>query len=355
MIKILVIDDDETVLTMIRDSIDAYNLSCQEGEIIEGDFYRDDKEVYKSIFYHKYDCIILDVNWGIGKELGGKELAERIVASKRIPIIIYSGNLNDVEDLEEKIGFKKFVRTTAFTTIIGEILQIKRLKVFDLLGYEGVVDRKILNIFWDDIDSTQEFLTNISDHASADALTRIITTRMIEILNSDECLENQKYFEFYIYPSLSSVVGNGDIIRLAEESGEVARCYLVITPVCQLLHRAQNVNLLRIENSHEKIDRVLNSTTCDNKIRELKKLLPGPADSLHFIPPLGNVVDMGLVDFNRIRTISKSDLKIEGRIVTINPTFMKDIQSRFAQCFSKQGQPDLDIDHLLTAINNRVG
>ena len=319
-------------------------------------FYNDDVEIYKSIFYDRYDCIILDVNWGIGKQSDGSELARKIIDSKRIPIFIYSGNLSCVEDINEQLGFKKFVRTTPFNKVIEEIIKLKEIKFVDLLGYEGIIDNKILNIFWTDTKEAKNFISNIPEHNDADALTRIITTRIIESLSKSEYNVEQKFFEFYIYPSLTTETNNGDIYKIIDttcKENENSTYYLIIPPTCQLLQKkTDRVNMLKIEFSHPKINEVYGDKK-DTSKKALSNLLTNPPLSVHFIPPLSSYFKIGVIDFNNITSIPISNLKNEDKIATVNPAYMKDIQSCFGQYFSRQGQPNINVSHLLDFISNK--
>lgn len=343
MINLLVIEDDENQIQSINDAIEAFNLDSPE-DIIAADYHRNDAGVYKDVFYKKYDCIVLDINWGRGKETAGRELAKKIIDSKRVPVFVYSGNLNEIEDIEERFGFRKFLRTTPFREIIDEAKKLKDSHIFDLLGYEGIIDQKILKVFWNDIDSARKFVAKIPEHDNSDALGRIITTRVVELLNIDVDSAKQKFYEFYIYPSLRKTPNNGDIYRLIV--GDETNYYLIITPTCQLLNgTVPYANLLKIDFSNRKIDDVMNAAE-QNRISKLTVLVTNPPAALHFIPPFSDEFDMGVINFNSIITRPVADLVEVNKVTTINPAYMKDVQARFSQYFSKQGQPAIDIEHL---------
>lgn len=350
MIELLVIEDDETQIQSIKDAIEAFNLDSAENSIA-ADCFQDDTGIYKAMFYKKYDCIVLDINWGRGKETAGHELAKKIIASKRVPIYVYSGNLNDIEDIEEQFGFRKFLRTTPFREIINEAKKLKESHIFDLLGYEGIIDQKILKVFWSDIGSAQKFVANLPEHDNSDALGRIITTRVVELLNTGVDSAKQKFYEFYIYPSLRETPNNGDIYK--HIVGDDINYYLIITPTCQLLNRTvPNVNLLKIDFTNKKIDEVMNATE-KNRVSKLAGLVTSPPAYLHFIPPFSDEFNMGVINFNSIITLPVTDLEAKEKVTTINPAYMKDVQARFSQYFSKQGQPEIDIDHLCGEIFRR--
>ena len=345
--KVLLIEDEDSQAELINNEVAAYNLNIAvDEEPITIDRFKNDDKIYEAIFHNRYECIVLDINWGNGKELGGRELALKIVNKKRIPIIVWSGNLGQVDDIDERFGFKKFDRTSdPVLKVINQIDEYKKLRIFDLIGYEGVIDSKILDVFWKDMDTTSRFINSIASYENANALVRIIMTRIIESLNAEiQSGDEQKFFEFYIFPSLTNKPSNGDLFKIGEDY------FLCVTPTCPLEQgKINNLTLLKINFSHEKLVRLKNVEP-QKRPELLNSLIPGPSDFFHFIPPCGTAFDIGLVEFSSILTKTRDELMSERKIATINPSYMKDIQARFGQYFSKQGQPDIDKPHLIATL-----
>lgn len=355
MIKLLIIEDDPIQSAVIKSAVIAWNLEnklnrCNQ---IDADIIENDVDVYKMIFDTKYDCFALDINWGKGQEFAGGELAKKIINSKRVPIAVYSGDLSSIEDLEESIGFKKFNRSEVpFRQVLTFASEIKSKGIFDLIGNGGKVEQKMREIFWKDLQSITEYLEGIPENNDESVFTRIISTRLIDYLSSVD-RNPQKYFEFYIHPSQKKRVANGDIYRFEETCNEevVAEYYIVMTPVCKLVNNPpiNNVNLVKIDNAHAKIQSIKTKETANNRVSAMSEV--NKKDELHFIPPLNGVFEMGIADFSIVRTVRLSDLNVaRQRVTTINPVYMKDIQSRFSQFFAKQGQPDIDFSHLERSI-----
>ena len=119
---------------------------------------------------------------------------------------------------------------------------------------------------------------------------------------------------------------------------------MVITPECQLL-KIGTANLLKI-NFSDKIDKtVLEPKNRLKKIDALARIVRDGNCFEHYIPPF-NDNRHAVIDFREIITVNKSDLTEDKKETTINSVYMKNIQSRFSQYYSRQGQPDIDIDHL---------
>lgn len=346
MIKILAIEDEKNLREMLEDRVQTYNISkkLNEDNKLNIQCLEDDSQLGDLLFKNKYDCLVLDINWGNKNPNGGRELIQLILENKRIPIVVYSGRLNQVEDIEECFGFKKFDRTVNFSQVLDYIVTIKQTRIFDLLGYGGDLDKKLNEIFWKDIDKTISSISN-ADINDGSSVVRVLTTRVINKLADDNNYK-QKYFEFYIFPPITVDVHNGDIYNIKGED------YLVILPECQVLNSNGNFITMAHINYQKglEIKEKILGKVGNNQINELNnRLFKNISPGEHFIPPYGSN-GIGIVEFRNLITVEKNNLESLPKKATINPDYMKNIQSRFAQFYSRQGQPDIDQDHLLNKL-----
>lgn len=348
MIKILAIEDDKKLRQMLTESVESYNISKKlEGDYkISIDCKEDGSELGELLFKNKFDCLVLDINWGTRNPNGGRDLILEILEKKRIPVVVYSGRLNQIEDIDERFGFKKFDRTIKFAEVLDYIVYVKNTKIFDLLGYGGDLDNKLNEIFWNDIDKTISSISN-ADITEGDPVVRLLTTRVINKISADNNFE-QKYFEFYIDPPVTTGVHNGDVYIIDELS------YVVILPECQVINSSNDyITLAHInyEKGNELKDKILRKSE-NNQIPELNNcLFKNIAASEHFIPPHKNN-GIGIIEFRNLKTVKKEQLEALSKQLSINPDYMKNIQSRFAQYYARQGQPDIDKNHLLQKLKN---
>lgn len=339
MIKILAIEDDLNQINMLNSKVETYNIRNRFGEQdkIFIEFRQNDDDIGKLLFEEKFDCLVVDINWGSSNPNGGRNLITKIINNKRIPIVVYSGKLNQIEDLDERFGFKKIDRTESFSVALDYIVKVKKAHIFDLLGYDGQLDKIVTEIFWKDIDKSLRAIP-AEDDLDDRSLTRMLTTRVVNYLSLSNEDDKYKYYEFYINPSLTADCHNGDIYKLNDSY------YLVITPECQLL-KIGTANLLKI-NFSDKIDKtVLEPSNRLKRIDALARIVRDGNCFEHYIPPFNNNRH-AVIDFREIITVNKSDLTEDKKETTINSVYMKNIQSRFSQYYSRQGQPDIDIDHL---------
>ena len=339
MIKILAIEDDLNQIKMLRSKVETYNIKNKFGEQdkIFIEFRQNDDDIGKLLFEEKFDCLVVDINWGPSNPNGGRNLITKIINNKRIPIVVYSGKLNQIEDLDERFGLKKIDRTESFSVALDYIVKVKKTHIFDLLGYDGQLDKIVTEIFWKDIDKSLRAMPT-EDDLDDKSLTRMLTTRVVNYLSLSNEDDKYKYYEFYINPSLTTDCHNGDIYKLNDSY------YLVITPECQLL-KIETANLLKINFSNEIDNRVTGAKDRSKKINTLARIISEGKCFEHYIPPFNNNRH-AVVNFREIITMNKSELTEDKKETTINPVYMKNIQSRFSQYYSRQGQPDIDIDHL---------
>ncbi len=343
MIKILAIEDDVKQIDMMKARVETFNIQkgFNEKEKLYIECRQNDEDLGKLLFENKFDCLVLDINWGNSNPNGGRDLIMRIINNKRIPIVVYSGKLNQIEDIEENLGFKKIDRTENFSVVLNYVLTVKKTHVFDLLGYDGELDKIITDIFWKDIDKSLKAI-NLEENLDGKALTRVLTTRVINYLSLSNEEDKYKYYEFYINPSLTKDCHNGDIYKLDEEY------FLVITPECQLI-KIDTANLIKIDFSEKIEEKVLESPKTEKRVSALRRLITEGNCYEHYIPPF-NGLRHALVNFRNIMTLEKSKLTEDKKIITVNPLYMKNIQSRFSQYYSRQGQPDINIEHLYNFI-----
>jgi hypothetical protein len=59
-------------------------------------------------------------------------------------------------------------------------------------------------------------------------------------------------------------------------------------------------------------------------------------------------IDSGIVDFQKIKTISLPEFLLLTRLATISESFFKNIQAQFANYYARPGQPDLDKDGIIS-------
>lgn len=313
-VNILIIEDDESQQINIKDSIEAYCLRYSEREIV-ADYIFDDKDIGNKIFYNKYDCIVLDLYWENNPD-GGRDLIDNIMNKKRIPLVVYSGNLSTINDIPETSGFLKYERTKEFFEVLDKIFEIKNTHIYDLLGYDGIIDDKISKVFWKDIDRTMKFIPKNYLSQGHNSITRYLTTFAVESLSIEEN-EDYQEFEFYIPFRYDGQPMTGNIYSIGDSY------YLLITPKCQLIQKKVNtVSLINIKSGISK--------TAADKLKNTMYILPKTS----FLPPIS------ILDFNDLLSQPIQTISTLEPVCSVSDIFVKNIQSKFSQYYGKLGQPD---------------
>lgn len=313
-VNILIIEDDESQQINIKDSIEAYCLRYSEREVV-ADYIFDDKDIGNKIFYNKYDCIVLDLYWENNPD-GGRDLIDNIMNKKRIPLVVYSGNLSTIADMPETFGFLKYERTKEFFEVLDKIFEIKNTHIYDLLGYDGIIDDKISKVFWQDIDRTIKFIPKDFLNNGHNSVTRYLTTFAVGTLSVDENEEYQE-FEFYIPYAQNGDPMIGNIYKIGDSY------YLLVTPKCQLIQKKANkVSLINIKSGISK-----------NASEKFKS-------SIYKLPKIAFLPEISVLDFNDLLSLPIEDVATLKPVCSVSEPFIKNIQSCFSQYYGRLGQPD---------------
>lgn len=338
-IKILIIEDEPVLIQGYEDIISQHNKKSefQIGYEVCVDY----KEGKKALDTPFYDAAIIDLKLSGTDELEGKKLVEAVQGKIRIPIVIYSGSIAQIDDMEETVLLKKRVRTESFKEILNEIIAVFKTGITQLLRPQGEVDQKLTEIFWnhlaDDIDLWV-------DHNNPKTLLRYVMTHFQEYMEVDTEGNFEEYHpaEIYIAPPIKRNIHTGDLLKIDSDH------YFVLTPACDVVFN------YRYNDKGEKVpfrkaDHLVVAqakefdfkTLCLNKNGEvdkgkIKEYVSNSSFRFHYLPSFkGN--NGFLIDFQELKTI-KFNTKME-RVATISGAFSKDIISRFSLYFARQGQP----------------
>ncbi len=361
-IQLLIIEDEKSQIEAYEDSIFQHNKK-HENKIIPI-IKRDYKEGAAALKSPDYDGAIIDLKLSNSEELEGKKLVEDVNKKIRIPIIIYSGSIAQVEDIAENILLKKKSRDQVLIKdILLEIENIYDTGITRFLRSNGFIDNMLTTIFWKHLS---ESLFDLRGNNTEKAVVRYISSHIQEFLEMDgeDGLEDLNPAEFYIYPPIKKQLSTGDVL-LNNKSGLY---FLLLTPACDILLRntkseppikvrsASKALLISLVtwNSIENFHTLKEDTGTSNQVR---KNLEGyiqnkKKERFHFLPPYKNLKGF-FADFQSQNSLDFDELGntcIYERIATISQPFLKDIIARFSQYYSRQGQPELLQDKVYTAL-----
>ena len=345
MIKLLIVEDDKDQLQMYIDSIDSF--SKKENIEIVKDIYENINDGLEAIKNPKYDAAIIDLKLSSTSiELEGMQLVNAINGKLRIPIYIVSGSIAQVEIEENKL-FQKRLRTDNFIEILKEIKVIYDSGITNFLEPGGAIDNNLTNIFWNHLSNDLDIWIN---HNNPNNLLRYILSHFQEHLDLNLQGDFEEYhpFEVYIKPPIKKNIHTGDLIKYNNEY------YVILTPACDIViqtngtRNADNIIIIKAQNFDYK-------TTCLNKNNDLdknkiSKYVKNSNARFHYLPPF-NSNNGFIVDFQNITSIAFTT-ELE-RVATVSSSFIKDIISRFANYYSRQGQPTFNQDSIIEELFNK--
>ena len=168
------------------------------------------------------------------------------------------------------------------------------------------------------------------------ALLRYTLNHLFQLLEEDDkdCFPE----EVYLSPPLLDTITTGSIV----EEKATNRRFVILTPACDLVIRqdgtsnTDHILLVEIESMDDALEG-------KNNKGSRERLAKNSRQHRNWLPPT-KVFEGGVVNFRKLKTVQKEDLKeqFEKPCIQISPPVVKDIVSRFSAYYARQGQPDID-------------
>jgi CheY-like chemotaxis protein len=350
--NILVVDDDKIQNKILVDELELYNKKNNSN--ITLDIAEDLQSGLNKLRSQSYNGAIVDLRLRQNDYEGeGNQILAEIKSKLRFPVRIISGNLGDLEpqfDADSYL-FKKSSRGDVdYDEMLSEFNDIFTTGITDILNNRGLIESNINNIFWTHLSEIlPTFVQKKRDFPNWNCekvLLRYISTHIQEYLelSIDNNLEPVEDIEFYIKPPVKTKIFTGDIIRFKND-----RLGIILTPACDLatdsrriVPKADYITIAIIEN--------FNSITDNKNSGEIGKLKSNNSDLKYHYLPQTTLCEGGFINFQNLISIeikeNSTTLKDLSELFAVecvitNP-FRKDIISRFANYFSRQGQPSFN-------------
>lgn len=285
-----------------------------------------------------FDGAIIDLRLGRQPDAGNKVTAAITEACQRIPIAVFTGTPDTVDNEFQYVGvFKKGEIT--YVDLLGKLVSIHKTGLTRIMGGRGLMEQTLTKIF------SQNLLPQWkawAKHGEADsarterALLRYTVNHLLQMLDDDADVWFRE--EVYIHPPLTKALRTGSIVRRKADGA----AYIILTPACDLVKRGNGdlntdtILLIAIESSAEGEGPLKNKNAREDAIKN-KKL------NLHWLPPAHGFVG-GVVNFRKIMAIDegKAHSDFAAPFIQASPSFVKDIVARFSSYYGRQGQPEID-------------
>ena len=282
----------------------------------------------------------------------------------RIPVVVLSGTPWELDDEYKSTCLKSYVKAEQHEKEILDLLwDCKRTGLMNLIGGKGIFEQHLKTVFDKCIsprfEEWRELLKTVGGNNAEDTTSAALTRHILACLgfifsNEAEKIQPEECYiplpnapDTYKYPVPGMIVKNGDDAK-----------WLVLNPACDL--ELRTIKKKREDGSTEeriapKTEYVflvsiepISSIIASKNTGERKKLYANNSDlNVHWLPCVKSF-DGGFVDFRKVKAIPCAGFFDEYRLLVtpmvIHPDVLKNIQSRFANYYARQGQPDIAYD-----------
>lgn len=359
-LKLLVVEDDSSVIKNYSRNIESYNIDSDVK--IRARYIENKDEAIEYICNSKnvIDAAIVDLDLvgTVGEDRSGNEVIRIIKGKLRFPVFVISGTPQNVDsDLAEESVFFRIKTRGEEGDYINDFIKIFNTGITNLLNRDGEIEKLINSIYWNHLSNSlniwikDELRTPDQKEKS---LLRYTILHMLEYLDED----NIHPSEFYITKPVKKELSTGDLILFN------GKRYVVLTPACDFAQRKViKVLMIRVKEIQEEINDFLEIDAVENlsnaKKTKLERLIKNNKSSFHFIPK-HNEIQAGIIDFqDKIsipieeveERISANDID---RIATISLPFLKDLIERYSSYYARQGSPDFDVKEVLKSFFDKM-
>jgi hypothetical protein len=352
--NILIVDDDTKQNKILNDAIGIFN--AKGGVQIVSDIATTLEEGLEKLrTSNSYDGAIVDLRLTKNDNIGlGNIIVKEIINKLRFPVRVITTHTGDLEpefQIENCLFKCRGRGEEDYDFVLNEFSEIYSTGITEILNNKGQIESNVTNIFWKHISEVlPEFITYKKTNSTWDGqkvLLRYISAHILEYLeiSIDNNLEPVHSLEFYIKPPVKEKIFTGDIVKIIDSN----RYGIILTPACDLatdtnrkVPKANFITIAIIEQYEE--------ITTGKSSSDVGRLKSNNMDLKYHYLPKTILFEGGFINFQNLLSIcikgEDKNLKdmttlFKVECVITNP-FRKDIISRFANYFSRQGQPSFE-------------
>lgn len=353
MYNFLLIDDSIEDSDSFLDSVKRLNLAAEDElyhlEVAQTYLTGLDK-ISKDL-----NGIIVDIK--LDGEYNGNDIVHRIVEEYRVPVAIFTGTPDTMQEEDSPIKvYKK--GEASHEDILEELCAVSDTGLFRVLGGTGIIEKVMTQIFWKNLYPQIDLwkAKKIQGVETEKVLLRYAVSHIQELI--DDEIPAYVTEEMYIVPPINDEIKTGSIIQAKTDN---SYC-IVLSPPCDLA----------IHNGHMKTDSILiceiepqdsvNSiviegiTSSKKRAKRLTIALNNNYTPYYHWLPRNTLFVGGYINFRKIITYSPNDLLQEFThpILKVQEGFVKSILNRFSSYYARQGQPDFDFEEEATSIVDKI-
>lgn len=331
--KILLVEDSQVSIDSCIEYAEMYVANEKKIEIIVAHDLREAFQQLKDI--NNIDVAIIDIKLGDSQNDGNDVINEIQKLCLRIPAVAHTGTPDDVKADVLKI----FVRGEEnYGDIFDYLLGVYNTGITEILGKNGFFETNI-NRFYKEIFLPSKDIWIDREKSNPQTVKNSLLRQVFNNLTSLLMESKTKAYseEFYTFFLPDSDIHTGSIYKNKDSEAY----YLVVSPACDIFPRKQKDGSMK-----RNVDRIHLLPILENpegmKNSNKNAFQSNTKNRFHYLPKI-DTFDGGFVDFADITVCNEATLKQDYEIcdLRIADSFMKNISSRFAAYFSRQGQPDL--------------
>lgn len=394
-LKILYIEDDEENRKDLIETLSGMVINNHTVVLdCESDF---EKALSRS---KEYNLVILDRFKGDatqGGEDAGSDVFENVKNSFFVPVIFYSGCVNDILDRKSQVvGVAS--KGEDYMVLVSEITRLTKHNIpFLKNGIQEHIEKVFKSFFWNVIhEENKKFIPEAGDYSLGYMLLRNFANSLskenIKSIIGDDAITSDKVhpMEFYIYPIDSTMeFENAEIVR-KKDADEV---YVILTPSCDFVsggrrkRKAEYVLLattVRLEETSEykeyikvcdfrkDIDEIDQRINHDNigeidglkekkqKIEQkintntasFKQFLNSSKSDRFFFLPGTPFIENRVIDFQKQVMVRYDSLNVNyNRLTKLDSPFAQSMIAQFIRYYNRIGFPDIDADYVIGRLN----
>ena len=347
--KILLIEDEESVVKSFRRSVSTFNSEIETCNVVLDS--ANSVEQAKEKVNGKYDFLLVDLKLNSDPDAGKLIIKGLNTNFVNMPIAVLTGTPDGIE--VEKLIIKVYKKgSDLHSDILRDLMNIYLTGITKIMNRKGVLEKRLHDIFIRLLEQKNNWIqcVKITEKSAENQMTRHILDHLLYGFKTDMV----DYFpqEFYIINENHCEISTGRIVQSLENLDEYS---IILTPAC---------DIERIKEGNKKSNNLITVCQIDSFAIHSKKIInnnePGQligdnqkirshfdraaknnrGNGIHWLPRIEEY-EGGYINFASIKSLSYEDFKKEFKSsnIQVSPGFIKDIVSRFSSYYARQGQP----------------
>ena len=355
-INIIFLDDEQRNIELFIKSVNRFNELNTEKEVTYTTVKNLD-ELREKISVSGFDIAILDLKIENDLDAGNKVLPIITEGLLRIPVFFVTGHPENISS-NPLIVNTRSRDTGSYTDDLNLAFKIHNTGLTHITKSTGKLNKIIFDSL---INSIFPSIQNWIEHSEQDNL--ITQNSILRVINnnigkklSDEGLSLPEEFFLHLEETdraNKKSLRTGYLVKIEG----LEQIHLVISPECDLVVRqnescnTDHLILVEFDEFKNSVDiffpKINNHSTNEAKKRHIKEKIPNyiknnASDNYHYMPSSVHF-EAGCLNFRKIKSLNEQEVeeKITILPIMVSQPFMKDISSRFARYYARQGQPNI--------------